>query len=224
LLSALVFRTAIIPLDKISCEGITGIQATDLRYAQELGFGIKLLAVAARTQDETLDLYVAPHFVPQNHPLNRIEGADNAVLIEGEPLGQVMFVGPGAGSGPTASAVVSDILNIVARQGHVLDAHLSGEAQCVSTLLAPELRRGRFYVRLGVLDQPGVIGMVGQAFGAAGVSLESVVQKASHGTEAELVIITHWVSSGQLQAALDQLQQLGVTLGSVLRVLDQENA
>jgi len=226
LLSALVFRTAIIPLEAIPREGITGIALEDLRYARELGYGIKLLALAERNAQGQLYLRVSPHFVAQSHPLSRVEGADNAVLVEGEPLGRVMLSGPGAGSGPTASAVVSDILNIVARQtetGMFHDPHLMGEALCVPDLLPALEHRGKFYVRLGVPDQPGVIGLVGQAFGSAGVSLESVVQKASHGQRAELVVITHLVAEGQLQAALEALKALDVALGSVLRVLDKEN-
>ncbi|WP_287130396.1 homoserine dehydrogenase [Candidatus Cyanaurora vandensis] len=221
LLSALVFRTAIVDLADIPREGITGIVSEDLRYAKELGYGIKLLALAEKNAAGALYLRVSPHFVPQAHPLNRVQGADNAVLVEGEPIGQVMFSGPGAGSGPTASAVVSDILNIVARQTFQ-DPHFMGEPLCVPELLPALEHRGRFYVRLEVPDQPGVIGLVGHAFGTAAVSLESVVQKASQGTRAELVVITHWVKEGQLQQALQQLRQLGMEIGSVLRVLDEE--
>jgi homoserine dehydrogenase len=225
LLSALVFRTAIVPLADIPCEGITNVRVEDLRYAQELGFGIKLLAVAERNPQGELYLRVAPYFVPQGHPLHRIQGANNAVLVEGEPLGQVLFAGPGAGSGATASAVVADILNIAARltpRGVFLDPMLSEEARCAAVLLSPLDHGGRFYVRLGVMDKPGVIGMVGQAFGDAGVSLASVVQKASHETHTELVVITHSVREGQIQAALEHLRTEGVTVGSVLRVLDEE--
>ncbi|WP_218081334.1 homoserine dehydrogenase [Anthocerotibacter panamensis] len=224
LLSALVFRTAIVPLAEIPCTGITRIGIEDLRYARELGFGVKLLAVAQKTASGQLDLQVAPHFVPADHPLNQVEGADNAVLVEGEPLGRVMLLGPGAGSGPTASAVVSDILNIIAHhEGAFLDPQMTGEPTCQADLLPATQRRGRYYVRLGVMDQPGMIGIVGHAFGEQGVSLESVVQKASHGTQAELVVITHWVAEGQLHRALAQLEGLGVSIGALLRVLARED-
>ncbi len=225
LLSALVFRTAPVSLDLIPTEGITGVTLEDLRYAQELGFGIKLLAIAQKTVDGALELRVAPHFVPQDHLLNRVSGADNAVLIAGEPLGQVMFLGPGAGSGPTASAIVADLINIVARSpstGVFHDPHLMGEALCTPEISDPLTHLGRFYTRLVVPDQPGMIGMIGQAFGAEGVSLEAIVQKASHGQHAELVVITHQVQEGELLAALARLTQQGVTVGSVLRVLAQQ--
>ncbi len=229
LLSALIFRTAIVPLADIPTEGISRIQIEDLRYAKELGFGIKLLAIAQKLNTGQLYLRVAPHFVPQDHPLNRVSGADNAVVVEGEPLGRVMLLGPGAGSGPTASAVVSDVINIVARYtptGIFLDPQVTSEANCIPQLLPQGEHCSRFYVRLGVLDKPGMVGLVGQAFGEAGVSLESVVQKAlsqlGDMARAELVVITHWVSENKLKQALRHLELLGVTIGSVLRVLPED--
>ncbi|HEY9688480.1 MAG TPA: homoserine dehydrogenase, partial [Coleofasciculaceae cyanobacterium] len=102
--------------EAVHAEGIRSITATDIAYADKLGFAIKLLAIARR-QGAGVSLRVHPTLVPQSHPLARVDGAFNAIFVEGQPIGQVMFFGPGAGSGPTASAVVSDVLNVAAAMG-----------------------------------------------------------------------------------------------------------
>jgi homoserine dehydrogenase len=161
-----------------------------------------------------------------SHPLASVNDVYNAVLIEGDPIGQVMFFGPGAGEGPTASAVVSDLLNLAAN----LTAGASPQA--TNPLLACSHQHyckvspmadivSRFYVRLLAEDAPGVIGKLGTCFGRHQVSLESMVQIGQHETRAEIVIVSHEVAEANFQTALDELREYGEihSVASVLRVL-----
>lgn len=219
-----------IKLSEVYCEGIRNINATDISYADRLGFVIKLLAIAGRDSQATpendlLSIRVHPTLVPKDHPLASINDVYNAILVEGEPIGQVMFFGPGAGAGPTASAVVSDILNIAA----VLQTPLSNEVHSLMSCthqhycnLAPmEDLITRFYARFVTQDQPGVIGKLGTCFGRHQVSLESIVQIDTHGELAEIVVVTHDVREGNFRRALDEIQSFNVVdrIPSLLRVL-----
>ena len=224
-----------IKLEQVYCEGIRKITATDIAYAEKLGFVIKLLAIAARdphaTPDEDLlSIRVHPTLVPNAHPLASINDVYNAILVEGEPIGQVMFFGRGAGAGPTASAVVSDILNIVA----VLQME---EAEIVNPVVTHEMMScthqhyckiapmedlvTRFYVRFLTKDSPGVIGKIGTCFGQHQVSLESIVQTGFHEDLAEIVVVTHNVLEGNFHQALTEIKNLDAidSIPSLVRVL-----
>lgn len=220
-----------INLEKVYCEGIRQVSKTDIAYAEKLGFVIKLLAIAKRvtppvspSSSPPLDLRVHPTLVPKAHPLASINGVNNAILVEGEPIGQVMFFGPGAGEGPTASAVSSDILNLVAALksstatpnpllicGHQDYCQIAPMAELVT----------RFYARFLTKDQPGVIGKLGTCFGNHGVSLESVVQTGFQGQLAEIVVVTHDVQEGNFRQALTEIRTLTAidSIPSLLRVL-----
>ncbi|HAN73951.1 MAG TPA: homoserine dehydrogenase [Planktothrix sp. UBA8407] len=224
-----------IKLEQVYCEGIRKVTATDIAYAEKLGFVIKLLAIASRDphatpEQDLLSVRVHPTLVTLSHPLASINDVYNAILVEGEPIGQVMFFGRGAGSGPTASAVVSDILNIVA----VLQMQ---EAEIVNPIVTHELMNcthqhyckiapmadlvTRFYVRFLTKDSPGVIGKLGTCFGQNNVSLESIVQKGFHENLAEIVVVTHDVLEGNFHQALNELKSLDEidSIPSILRVL-----
>jgi homoserine dehydrogenase len=229
-----------IKLSEVYCEGIRQVSAADIAYAEKLGFVIKLLAIAHRpvkserhpAAKDQLEVRVHPTLVPTSHPLASVNGVYNAILIEGEPLGQVMFFGPGAGAGPTASAVVSDLINIAALLKAGLAAGHSSEEVAVHPLLicahqhycavAPmsELNT-RFYVRLRTLDHPGVLGKLGTCFGNYGISLESLVQTGVHNDQAEIVVVTHRVCEGDFHQALDEIRSLDAvdSIPSLLRVL-----
>ena len=224
-----------IKLEQVYCEGIRKITATDIAYAEKLGFVIKLLAIAARdphaTPDEDLlSIRVHPTLVPNAHPLASINDVYNAILVEGEPIGQVMFFGRGAGAGPTASAVVSDLLNIVA----VLQME---EAEIVNPVVTHEMMScthqhyckiapmtdivTRFYVRFLTKDSPGVIGKIGTCFGQHQVSLESIVQTGFHENLAEIVVLTHDVLERNFHQALTEIKSLDAidSIPSIVRVL-----
>ncbi|MBC7883228.1 MAG: homoserine dehydrogenase [Anaerolineae bacterium] len=206
ILSSIAFRLPLPELDQIYREGISAIALGDVRYAQQLGFAIKLLAFAVRQSDGRIDLRVHPTLVPLEHPLSRVDGAFNAVVIEADPVGQIMFYGPGAGGGPTASAVVSDVINICAELAYPVQSAVAEAIDFPGYLPIGEVRT-RFYIRLKAFDLPGVIGHFGRIFGDHGVSLESIVQKNPHGEAAELVIITHNVQESQMRSALDEIRE-----------------
>lgn len=230
ILASLAFAGRI-KLEDVHCEGIRQISAADIAYAEKLGFTIKLLAIAKRqssTENHAVDrlsIRVHPTLVPKTHPLASINGVYNAILIEGEPLGQVMFYGPGAGSGPTASAVVSDILTIAAilktETEPIPHPLLSCTHQHYCAIAPMEELVTRFYTRFLTNDTPGVIGHLGTSFGNHGVSLESIVQIGMCDNQAEIVVVTHDVSEGNFLNALAEIRQLDAVMSipSVLRVL-----
>ncbi len=213
--------------EDVFCEGITQISAADISYADKLGFAIKLLAIAkSKEKEDTLEIRVHPTLVPKHHPLASINDVYNAVLVEGEPLGRVMFFGPGAGAGPTASAVVADILNIVgilksSGKTKNLDPLLSCAHQHFCSLLPIEETVTRFYARFLTRDLPGVIGHLGTCFGKHEVSLESVVQIGFRGNLAEIVVVTHDVREGNFRQALTEILDSNAidSIPSVVRVL-----
>lgn len=215
--------------EDVYCEGIRQVSAADINYAEKLGFTIKLLAIAQGSngyESDSLQLRVHPTLLPKNHPLASVNGVYNAILVQGEPLGQVMFFGPGAGAGATASAVVSDITNIVAilkssQQNSTLDPLLTCTHQHYCAIAPIEELVTRFYARFLCLDIPGVIGHLGTCFGKHGVSLESVVQIGFQDELAEIVVVTHNVKEGNFREALAQMRNLEAvkTIASILRVL-----
>ncbi len=225
ILAAIAFG-ARVKREAIVCEGIRQISATDITYAEDLGFVIKLLAIAKGEQGKPLQIRVHPTLVPQDHPLANINDVYNAVLIEGKPLGQVMFFGPGAGKGATASAVVSDIVNVVSilkssNGKQTLDPLLRCSHQHYAELLPASEIATRFYTRFLCRDVPGVIGYLGTCFGKHQVSLESIVQIGFQGDLAEIVVVTHDVKEGDFETALAEIKQLEAvaSVPSMIRVL-----
>lgn len=225
ILASLAFGGRILR-EEVYCQGIRSVTAADIAYADKLGFVIKLLAIAHRDLDQAsdaLELRVHPTLVPLDHPLAGVNGVHNAVLIAGEPLGEVMFYGPGAGAGATASAVVADLINIAAllpmgEQSHPL-LTCTHDHYCPVVPLAQV--SSRFYARLLAEDHPGVLGKLGTCFGNYGVSLESLVQIGIKDDLAEVVVVTHQVREGEFRQALDEIKSLVSVnqVASVLRVL-----
>ncbi len=223
--------------EDVYCEGIRQISKTDIEYARKLGFVIKLLAIAEKIDRSSLSVRVHPTLVPSSHPLASVNGVNNAIFVEGEPLGQVMFFGPGAGAGATASAVSSDILNLVSQLISLPESNKQNSKYKISNLdplLASfhqencQLARReelvtRFYARFLTKDQPGVIGKLGTCFGKCGVSLESIVQTGFQEKLAEIVVVTHDVTEGSFHKALDEISNLEAidSIPSLLRVLKE---
>jgi homoserine dehydrogenase len=211
ILSALAYGGSV-PRAAIPTEGINTLDARDVAYAAQLGYVVKLLAVAqylgtAADGTAQLDVRVHPTLVPKGHPLAGVHGVNNAILVEGDPVGQVMFYGPGAGAGPTASAVVADILNIAgirqAAGAHArLDPLLAASSWRPCQLIDTARTSHRNYVRLSTSDEAGVIGKIGTCFGQAGVSIQSIMQFETQSTQAEIVVITHDVLEANFRSAL----------------------
>ncbi|MGI8499827.1 MAG: homoserine dehydrogenase [Hassallia sp.] len=234
-----------INLQDVYCEGIRQVSKTDIAYAEKLGFVIKLLAIAKtitpsppsspphasrynggnlRNALAPLSVRVHPPLVPKEHPLASINGVYNAILVEGEPLKQVMFFGPGAGAGATASAVCSDILNLVAAlktSTATPNPLLACRHQDYCQIVPMAELITRFYARFLTKDQPGVIGKLGTCFGKYGVSLESIVQTGFQEQLAEIVVVTYDVREGNFRQALAEIHTLEAidSIPSLLRVL-----
>lgn len=220
ILASLAFNTRV-ELKDVSVEGITKITPADIDYAKNLGYVIKLLAVGKDSPEHGVDVRVHPVFLPEDHPLASVNGVFNAIFVRGNAIGEAMFYGQGAGSLPTASAVVSDIIDVSRDILH----HTFGRVRCTcyekKKLCPLKETESSYYVRLLVDDKPGVLGFVATAFGDAGVSLKSVIQTQRNVIDhAEIVAITHMVRHEQIEQALDVLNGLSVVdeIRSVIRV------
>ncbi|HEX6488680.1 MAG TPA: homoserine dehydrogenase [Candidatus Dormibacteraeota bacterium] len=220
ILASIAFRTRIHP-DQVYREGIEAIEPVDFIYAGELGYDIKLLAYAARSGDG-IEARVHPAMIPTSHPLGQVEGAFNAVYIEGDLVGPVLLYGQGAGGRPTASAVIGDLIDLVIDIRRCVQSRPAAAFDANLRLLAMDEVVTRAYFRMHVADRPGVLAAIGQAFADEGVSISSAIQKevfAEHGT-AEFVVTTHRASDRALRATLDRLAGLDsvAKLCSFLRV------
>ena len=204
----------------IPTEGIDRLDGSDVTYAEQLGYVVKLVAQAKNlgtASDGTvqLDVRVSPTLLPKDHPLAGVHGVNNAILVEGDPVGRVMFYGPGAGSGPTASAVVADILNIAGIRAATgnnggLDPLLAANRWRNCALVDDGETVQRNYLRLQTDDEAGVIGRIGSCFGDQGVSIRSIVQFETTGdaADAEIVVITHEVKQQHFAQAMEAIKAL----------------
>lgn len=218
LLASLGFKTEI-SFQKVYREGIDKISPIDIEYATELGYVIKLLAIA-RNLNGKIEMRVHPTMIPGKHPLASVNDAYNAVYVKGNAVGELMFYGKGAGALPTASAVMGDVLNVARHQqqanppAYPLHYHTSGKA----TQNMDETSTA-FYIRLLVKDVPGVLGRIATTFGSCGVSLSSVIQKGET-DPVSLVFVTHKTRELALRQAIKDilLMEELVEVASVIRV------
>ena len=220
ILASIAYEIKVRP-DEIYREGIDGIEPVDFRYARELGFAIKLIAHSQRHPGR-VEARVHPALVPLDHPLARVEGAENAVYVEGDLVGKVLLVGQGAGGRPTASAVVGDLIDLARsiRRGVQSRPSFSFDDR-ISVIPIGEVTT-RAYYRLRVDDRPGVLAAIGQVFAEEGVSISSFIQKDawSHDQTAELVVTTHPSLDASLQKARERMARLEAVraVSSFLRV------
>ncbi|MBC7266872.1 MAG: homoserine dehydrogenase [Anaerosomatales bacterium] len=219
ILASIAFNSRV-TFDQVPAEGIRAIEPVDIEYAAEMGYAIKLLAVARRTPTG-IDVRVHPAMIRADHPLAKVSGVYNAIYVVGDAVGETMFFGEGAGSLPAASAVVGDVIE-VARHMQTGCVALVG-CTCSEDLPVRDIGDlvTGYYVRLHVYDEPGVLASVAAVFGAQGVSLASVIQKRSVGDAlAEIVWLTHEASERALRAALDEIAGLEkvAEIASVIRV------
>ncbi len=201
ILSTIAFNQRI-NIKDIPKEGITKISKEDIRYAKELGYNIKLLASAVRNNNE-IELRVHPAFVPVYHPLSTVKNEFNAIFLKGNAVGELMFYGKGAGSLPTGSAVLGDIMSIVKnRKIEAAGNRDNDSCNIVNKAYKP------YYIRFEVIDKPGVLGKIANIFGENNISLASVVQRQKNGNNtAPLVFITHEVERKNIDAALEEIKK-----------------
>ena len=209
ILGSIAYEIKIRP-DDVFREGIEGVQPVDFRYARELGYAIKLIAHTQRHPGR-VEARVHPAMVPLDHPLAQVEGANNAVFVEGDLVGQVLLVGQGAGGRPTASAVVGDLIDLARsiRRGVQSRPSFSFDDR-IGVIPMGEVRT-RAYFRVRVDDRTGVLAALGQVFAEEGVSISSLIQKDAWVEEqtAELVVTTHPAPDASLQRARERIAKLG---------------
>jgi len=221
ILAMIAFGTAV-HLDDVYREGIRRVSAQDIRFAEELGFVIKLLAIT-REHAGRVEAHVHPALLPRAHPLASIGNELNAVFVRGDAVGEVMFVGRGAGGGPTASAVVADLIDVARNRAAGTHGRIGMRALRRDPLRPMEETSSPFYLLMQVADRPGVFARIASIFGEEGVSIASIVQK-SRGETADIVMVTHTTLESHMRRVLARVGQLDVVraVRNVIRVIDGE--
>ena len=218
ILASIVFHSRV-TIDDVYAEGISKIAPIDLRNAAEMGYAIKLLAIAHKVA-EGIDVRVHPAMIPKTHQLASVGGVYNAIYVTGDSVGDCMFFGEGAGAGPAASAVMGDVIE-VAR--HVAKGTGPLEA-CTCTDELPIKPMGelvtKYYLRFSVQDKPGVLAAISRVFGQHGVSIRSMTQPATSGEHAVLTFLTHRAREADVMAAVDEVRGLPSLkeVGTVIRI------
>jgi homoserine dehydrogenase len=221
ILASIAFNSRVV-FSQVPVEGIRAITPEDISYAEEMGYTIKLIAIARRVNG-SIDVRVHPTMIRADHPLAKVNGVYNAIYVVGDSVGETMFFGEGAGSLPAASAVVGDIIEVARHIGR----GCLGLVGCTCNEDLPVRDIGEltteYYVRLLVSDEPGVLARVAGIFGDNGVSLGSVIQKRTDESgAAEIVWVTHRAAEHDVQAALASIRAMDAVqaVGSVIRVED----
>ena len=244
IMSAIAFGIPV-QFDKAYVEGITQLGAQDIRYAEQLGYRIKLLGIAKRRQasatnrTEGIELRVHPSLVPAKRLLANVEGAMNAVVVNGDAVGTTLYYGKGAGSEPTASAVIADLVDIT--RLHTADPlnrvpHLAFQPNTLDQAMSnlPVLSMSEvvtsYYLRLRVADEAGVLAKVTGILAEAGISIDAVLQREADevggegSTQTDLIILTHDAREGTMNDALAKLQALPTVLAPIVRIRKEELA
>ncbi|MDD2177201.1 homoserine dehydrogenase [Acidovorax sp. D2M1] len=235
LMSAIAFGIPV-QFDKAYVEGITKLGAADIKYAEQLGYRIKLLGITKRAE-KGVELRVHPSLVPSKRLIANVEGAMNAVVVQGDAVGTTLYYGKGAGSEPTASAVIADLVDIA--RLHTADPehrvpHLAFQANTLADAMGtlPVLPMSEvvtsYYLRLRVADQAGVLAKVTGLLAEAGVSIDAVLQREADevggegSTQTDLIILTHDTREGTMDAVIAQMQALPTVLAPITRIRKEE--
>ena len=233
LMSAIAFGVPV-QFSKAYIEGITRLAAQDIRYAEQLGYRIKLLGITKKTA-KGIELRVHPTLVPNKRLIANVEGAMNAVMVHGDAVGTTLFYGKGAGSEPTASAVIADLVDIA--RLHTADSaqrvpHLAFQPDAMSDtpVLAMDDVVTSYYLRLNVADQAGVLAKVTGILAAANISIDAMLQREADevggegSTQTDLIILTHDCVEAKMNEALAQMQALPTVLAPITRIRKEELA
>jgi homoserine dehydrogenase len=222
IMSAIAFGVPM-QFDKAHVEGITKLSAIDIRYAEQLGYRIKLLGITKKTTSG-IELRVHPTLVPAKRLLANVEGAMNAVQVFGDAVGTTLYYGKGAGSEPTASAVIADLVDVTRLQTADPEnrvPHLAFQPDALqNTPILPMAEVTTYYLRLAVADQAGVLADITRILAAHGVSIDALLQKeAAEGeSQTDLVILTHETKEKNMLAALQEMQDLKTVIGEIVKI------
>lgn len=225
ILASLAFGAAVSE-EHVRTSGVDNLQLEDIQFGLELDYDIKLLGIAERADDEApISVGVEPCFIHDHEMLAKVEGAFNALSVYGHAVGHTLYFGPGAGGMPTASAVVSDLLNVVAGWYPIAFANmrLTPDANGPAQLIEPDALRSRYYLRVNALDVPGTMAKITSILGDSGISLSAVLQhEAEPGEFVPVVVITHEARRGDVDKATDRISKLDVIEGvpRVIRIVD----
>ena len=217
LLASLAFHSTV-TIDEVYCEGITGISIDDVNAAKAMSSVIKLLAIAELTVKDEISVRVHPVMLPNSHPLASVRNAFNAVYVESESAGQLMFYGRGAGGAPTASAILGDLVAVTRHRAYATVGY--GESDYADLDIAPVGEvKSQFFVRLHVADKSGVLASIAQVFASEHISIQTVRQ-AGLGLDAELIVVTHSATEADLTACIKKLTDMDIVskVESVIRV------
>jgi homoserine dehydrogenase len=222
ILSSIAFGSRI-DINDIYLEGISEVSQKDITYAKELGYVIKLLAIG-KDVDGKIETRVHPTMIPDDHPLASVNDVFNAIFVEGDAVGELMYYGRGAGSLPTGSAIVADVIDIARNIKQDSTARIS--CSCYEEKEIEPIAEicSKYYLRLGVEDEPGVLAAVASLLGNNGVSIESVIQQGQFQEVVPLVLVTHQVTEGDIQRALKKIEELEEVqeISSLIRVEGEE--
>ncbi|HSQ73658.1 MAG TPA: homoserine dehydrogenase [Rubrivivax sp.] len=227
LMSAIAFGVPV-QFDKAYVEGITALQSADIRYAEQLGYRIKLLGITKR-RPQGIELRVHPTLIPSTRLIANVEGAMNAVVVQGDAVGATLYYGKGAGAEPTASAVIADLVDIT--RLHTADPdhrvpHLAFQPGSLqdTPILPIDAVVTAFYLRLQVADEKGVLARITGILADNDISIDAVLQRESGEGEkqTDLIILTHDTVEGRMKAALAQMQALPTVLAPIVRIRKEE--
>lgn len=205
ILSSISFHKRV-DVDCIYREGISQITVDDINYGKELGFVLKLLAIAKK-QDNTIEVRVHPTFIPKDHPLAAVRHSFNAIFLKGDAVGDIMLYGRGAGDLPTGSAVVSDIITACQRKGNHRYINFYNDEESSEGTNYNNDWESEFFIRLTVKDKPGVLAKIAGSFGKYGVSIASVIQKDRGKESAPLIFVTHTAKKFSLKKAISNIKK-----------------
>lgn len=218
ILARLSFFTNV-ELDDVSVEGISSVSATDIDYGKKLDLTMKLIGFASR-QDNQIDVSVEPTFIAKTHPLASVNNEYNAVYVSGENVGETMFYGPGAGSLPTATAVMSDVVEAIKNMLLGVNGKKFVIPRFKKELTPADKRFSQYYLRLRVKDELGAFASISELFNQIGISFERILQTPHADGFAEIIVVTHQASNENFDKAMKKLDQLDVveTVKSYYRV------
>ncbi|MDL2337913.1 MAG: homoserine dehydrogenase [Pseudomonadota bacterium] len=233
LMSAIAFGIPV-QFDRAHVEGITKLQAADIGYAEHLGYRIKLLGITKRT-DAGIELRVHPTLVPTKRLIANVEGAMNAVMVQGDAVGSTLYYGKGAGSEPTASAVIADLVDIT--RLHTADPHhrvphlaFQHDALSGTPILPMDATVTAYYLRLQVTDEAGVMARIAGILAEHGISIDALLQRPNDGSttdanaaaHTDVIILTHDTVEGEMNRAIAQMQALPTVLAPIVRIRKEE--